>query len=172
MFGVLRRAPGDSRTPLKTPPNQLFSEGLFRPSKTEKTSPKTWAWRPVLGGSRGGGGGGVRRGVPGGSKMGVFGPPRKHGVFGGLGGRKSPHLNTPWGGCSGPLDPPVPQKRWKKGPVEPFFRCFQKYPPRYAENNSKIVGVVGGGSKTPPKIQPKNAHFCTGRQGQKSNGRG
>jgi hypothetical protein len=111
-----------------------------------------------LGGSWGGYGG-----LPGeaifGPKMGVFGPPRKHGFSGGPGGRKSPHLNTPRGGCSGPLDPPVPQKRWKKGPVEPFFRCFQKYPPRYAKNNSKIVGVVGGGSKTPPKIQPKNAHF-------------
>ena len=139
---------------------------------TPKNPKKTWSRRPFLGGSRGGFGG-VPGGVPGGSKMGVFGPPRKHGVFGGLGGRKSPHLNTPWGGgCSGPLDPPVPQKRWKKGPVEPFFRCFQKYPPRCAKNKGKIVGVVGGGSKTPPKIQPKNAHFCTGRRGRKSNGRG
>jgi hypothetical protein len=147
------------------------SEANPGPPKTPKTPSKSWSWRPIFGGFPGGLWG-CFLGVIFGPKMGVFGPPRKHGFSGGPGGRKSPHLNTPRGGCSGPLDPPVPQKRWKKGPVEPFFRCFQKYPPRYAKNNSKIVGVVGGGSKTPPKIQPKNAHFCTGRRGRKSNGRG
>ena len=55
------------------------------------------------------------------------------------------HYKTPPGGCSNAHDPPVVQKRWKNGPVEPFFRCFRKYPPQCAKNKGEIVGVVGGG---------------------------
>ena len=126
---------------------------------------------PKMGGSRGGPGG-----VPGGA----WGGPGR-GVLGGGGGggpktpkkgQKTLHYKTPPGGCSNAYGPPVVQKRWKKCPVEPFFRCFRKYPPRYAKFNSEIVGVVGGGSKTPPKIQPKNAHFCTFSGVQNGYGRG
>ena len=40
-----------------------------------------------------------------------------------------PHYKTPEGGCYRTCLPPVPEKRWKIGPVEPFFRSFLGYPP-------------------------------------------